>query len=355
MTDDIYQKLAEHLDTLPQRFPTNTGTGLELKVLEHIFSPEEAQMAIQLKPMPELPGDIARRIGKDPEETEALLLNMSKKGQILRLGKPSEHKYMAAPFMVGIMEYQIKRFTKEMVEDLEAFQPYLMEQTWMKGKTRELRTIPIDKTVTETTEVMPYESAEAIIKSAKYISVADCMCRKISKVKGEPCDRPMEICLQFDGASHFYVNSGLGRRIDQEEALALLKKGVDSSLVIQAGSSQNNPGGMCMCCGCCCKPLTAYKKTDKPALYANSNYFAVVDVDECTACGTCESRCQMDAITLEDYSQIDLDRCIGCGLCVTTCDFDAIKLHKKDKDHQWVPQPDYRTTVMDIYRERREG
>ena len=76
MTDDIYQKLAEHLDTLPQRFPTNTGTGLELKVLQHIFTPEEAEMAIQLKPMPELPADIAKRIGKDPEETATLLLKM---------------------------------------------------------------------------------------------------------------------------------------------------------------------------------------------------------------------------------------------------------------------------------------
>ena len=352
--NDVYKALAQHLDTLPQRFPTNTGTGLELKVLQHIFSPEEAEMAIQLQPMPELAADIAARIGKDPEETEAFLLEMSKKGQILRLGKPGAHKFMAAPFMVGIMEWQLNRFTKEMIEDLDAFEPYLLEQTWMKGKTRELRTIPIDKTVTDTSEVMPYESAEAIIKSAKHISVADCMCRKISEVRGEPCDRPMEVCLQFDGAAHLYVGNGFGRRIDQEEALALLKKGVESALVIQAGSSQN-PGGMCMCCGCCCKPLTAYRKTDKPALYANSNYFAVVDEDECTACGICESRCQMDAITVEDYSQINVDRCIGCGLCVTTCDFDAIKLHKKDEDHQWVPQPDYMTSLMDIYKERREG
>jgi len=72
MTDDVYQRLAENLDTLPQRFPSNTGTGLELKVLRHIFSPEEAEMALQLQPMPEFPVNIAKRIGKDPEETGAL-------------------------------------------------------------------------------------------------------------------------------------------------------------------------------------------------------------------------------------------------------------------------------------------
>ena len=275
MTDAIYQKLAEHLDTLPQRFPTNTGTGLELKVLQHIFSPRDAEMAIQLKPMPETAADIARRIGKDPQQTEALLMEMSRKGQINRTGKPGGYKFMAAPFMVGIMEYQVKRFTKEMVEDLEAFQPILMKHTWMKGKTRELRTIPIGRTVTNPSEVMPYESAEAIIKSNKHVSVSDCMCRKINEVKGAPCGRPVETCLQFGGASHFYVENGLGRRIDQDEALAILKKGIESSLVIQAGSSQN-PGGMCLCCGCCCKPLVTYKKMEKPAQYANSNYFAEV-------------------------------------------------------------------------------
>jgi len=354
MTDEIYQRLADHLDTLPQRFPTNTGTGLELKVLRHIFSPEEAEMAVQLQPMPETSEDIAKRIEEKPEETEALLSKMYRKGQILRIGRPGEHKFMAAPFMVGIMEFQLKRFTREMVEDLEAFVPYLMEHTWMKGKTRELRTIPIDKTVSEPSEVMPYESAEAVIKAAKPITVSDCMCRKMSEVKGEPCDRPMEVCLQLGGAARLYMDNGLGRPIDQEEALALLQKGVESSLVIQVGSSQN-PGGICMCCGCCCKPLTAYKKREKPSMYANSNWFAVVDEDACVACGVCEERCQMDAVTVEDVSKVDLDRCIGCGLCVPTCDYDAIHLQKKDPNYLYTPQPDFMTAMMDIYKERREA
>jgi electron transport complex protein RnfB len=354
MTDNVYQRLAEHLDTLPQRYPTNTGTGLEIKVLQHIFTPEEADMATKLRPMPESADEIAARIGADPGETESFLMDMSRKGQILRIGKPGAHRFMAAPFIVGIMEYQINRYTKEMVADIGAFESILMEQTWLKGETRELRTIPIEKTVANTTEIMPYDSAEAIIKSNQHISVSDCICRKMSKVKGEPCDRPLEVCLQFGGVSHYYVDNGFGRRIDQEEALAILKRGVENALVVQAGSSQN-PGGMCMCCGCCCKPLNAYKKMDKPALYANSNFFAVVDEDACTACGICEDRCQIDAITVDDYSRVDIDRCIGCGLCAATCEFEAIRLQKKDESHQWVPQPDYMTAVMDIYKERREA
>ena len=39
---DVYQRLAEFLDTFPQRYPLHTESGIELKVLKHIFSPEDA-------------------------------------------------------------------------------------------------------------------------------------------------------------------------------------------------------------------------------------------------------------------------------------------------------------------------
>ena len=64
---------------------------------------------------------------------------------------------------------------------------------------------------------------------------------------------------------------------------------------------------------------------ESPAKVVCSSYYAVISEDNCTACGTCEDRCQLDAITVdEDTSHIDKDRCIGCGICVVSCDFDAI-------------------------------
>lgn len=51
---------------------------------------------------------------------------------------------------------------------------------------------------------------------------------------------------------------------------------------------------------------------------------------------------------------VNPDRCIRCGLFATICDFNAIKLHKGDEDHQWIPQLDYMTLLMDISKERRE-
>ena len=48
MSNDVYRKLAKVLDTLPNGFPA-TGTGLEFKLLEKIFTPDEAELFCELR------------------------------------------------------------------------------------------------------------------------------------------------------------------------------------------------------------------------------------------------------------------------------------------------------------------
>ncbi len=69
----------------------------------------------------------------------------------------------------------------------------------------------------------------------------------------------------------------------------------------------------------------------------HSNYYAVVNEDECVVCGTCEELCHMDAITMEDVAFVNLDRCIGCGVCIPDCDTDAIQLVAKESLSKYVP------------------
>ncbi len=350
---DVYQRLAEFLDAFPQRYPINTESGIELKILRYIFTPEEAQMAMQLKATPESAGEIAARLGADPQETEDMLYNMSRKGQIVRIGKPGQHRYMATAFLVGFLEFQANRMTPELAHDMKTFEPILFRDSWLKGKTRALRTVPIAESVAPQVQVMPYESAEAVIKSAKHIAVAECFCRKISGMRNESCDRPSEICFQFGSMTHYFVENGLGRYISQEEALALLKKGVDAGLVCQVTSAQE-PGAICMCCECCCVALRIYKEQPAPAELVNSNFFARVKEDECTGCGLCIDRCPMDAVVLEDSASVKPERCIGCGLCATACPTEAVKLYRKDREQEFIPEKDHFRTNAVIYRQRRE-
>jgi len=88
--------------------------------------------------------------------------------------------------------------------------------------------------------------------------------------------------------------------------------------------------GICCCCGDCCGVLRTVNSYPRPADLISSPFFAQVEVDLCAGCGVCETRCQMEAIQLEDgVCVIQTERCIGCGLCVTTCTTNALSLQRK--------------------------
>lgn len=349
---DVYQRLAEFLDTFPQRFPVNTASGIELKILKHIYTPDEAETFMQLQPVPETAAQIAARIGGRPEEIERKLFEMSKKGQIFRTGREGYHRYMATAFLVGIVEFQMNRMTPEFARDYQEFEPILYESTWMKGTTRDLRTIPIMEAVAPDTQVMPYESVEETIRSAKVISISDCMCRRIKGLVGEPCHHPVEVCFHFGSGSHYFVENGLGRYITQEEAMLILKRGKLAGLVCQLSASQE-PHSLCMCCDCCCGPLRACKAVANPSEVVNSSFFARVDADECTGCELCMESCPMNAISLDDVAHVNLDRCIGCGVCAYNCPMEAVKVFRKEKDKEFIPEKNVLASALEIYRQRR--
>jgi electron transport complex protein RnfB len=95
-----------------------------------------------------------------------------------------------------------------------------------------------------------------------------------------------------------------------------------------------------MCCGCCCGVLRSVKRFPRPASLVSSAFVAALDVDTCEGCGTCEIRCQMEAIYVDNgAATLDLDRCIGCGLCVTTCPTESLSLVRKPEGEQpFVPK-----------------
>ena len=169
---------------------------------------------------------------------------------------------------------------------------------------------------------------------------------------GQGCDHPMETCLAFGFGANFYIDNGLGREISQDEALKILHMAMDSGLVLQPGNGQN-AWSLCMCCGCCCGLLKALKKMDKPATVAHTSFYAQIRSEDCTACGLCEERCPMDAITVfGDTAMVNKDRCIGCGVCVGACSFDAVKLYQKDEQNRYVPPVDIMEMQMKISKER---
>ena len=48
VSSDVYRRLQEHFDGFPLRFPA-TESGVEIRLLKHLFTPEEAEIALSLK------------------------------------------------------------------------------------------------------------------------------------------------------------------------------------------------------------------------------------------------------------------------------------------------------------------
>ena len=78
---DVYTKLREFMDRLPGGFP-ETPTGVEIKILKKLYSPEEAELTLNLKDEPEEVAAIAKRTGRDEKELAEKLDEMAMNGLI---------------------------------------------------------------------------------------------------------------------------------------------------------------------------------------------------------------------------------------------------------------------------------
>ena len=328
MSQDVYQRLARHLDDLPGGFPP-TPSGVELRILRRLFTPEEADLALHLTVIPEEARVIARRARLAVEEASRLLEEMVRKGLVFsieRRGRPP--LYMAAQFVVGIWEYHVNDLDPDLVRDVDEYIPYVFDpETWKKAP--QLRTIPVGRSIEVEHAVMAYERAEELVRRQRKILVAPCICRREHRIAGKGCDRPEEACLIFGIAADYYERRGVGRLIDADEAVEILRRAEEAGLVLQPSNSRKAVN-ICCCCGCCCQVLKCIARHPRPSEIVSSAFEARLDAEACAGCGVCVERCQMDALTLDEgRARLDPDRCIGCGLCVTTCPAGALTLVRK--------------------------
>jgi len=333
MKEESYKKLAEHLDQLPGGFAPS-DTGAELRLLEGLFTPEEAEMAVHLTLERERAQTIADRVEIPLGETKRRLNEMSKKGLIF--STPPEYDpvlYQAVPFVVGIYEFQVNNMNEGLLQDLDDYWSTMKPR--QRPKTiRQMRTIPVGESIEPHLEALPYERASKLIKKHERFAVAPCICRKHARLKGGGCEAPEESCLMFDEWADYYVRDGRGRYIDLSEVEKILVEADAANLVLQPTNSKDATA-ICCCCGCCCGILRGLQQHPKPAEASASPFISQLDVDLCDACWDCLERCQMQALAEDgDTVSLNVDRCIGCGLCVTTCPSGALTLVRKPEGEQ---------------------
>lgn len=346
-----YEKLRQRLDDMATGYPPSAD-GVEIKILKRLFSEADAEMFLMMTPMLETPEAVAERLDLDAVQTAAHLEDMATRGLLFRQRKADRARYAAIPFVVGLFEFQLNRVDRDLAVDLEGYYQEALGKTIAAYGTPLMRTIPVNRRLVEEWPVAPYEDVLGILDQQATIAVAPCICRTTQNLTDKGCGKPLETCFLFGSHAHYYVDNHMGRFIDKEEAKAIVTQNEAAGLVMQPFNAQH-VGGMCSCCGDCCGILRSLKKQPVPAAAVKSNYYAVVEAEDCIGCGECLDRCQMDAVTLaDDLARVDLDRCIGCGLCVTTCPSEAMRLVKKTDGQLYEPPVSGMETYIRLAQER---
>jgi ferredoxin len=323
--DPVYKQLADRLDTVPNGYPA-TGSGIELKLLAKLFTPEEAATALHLRLSPERAPEIARRTGDDPQQLEAVLAGMAERGLILEKRRGDAASYGLIPFVVGIYELQLGHMDEELAR---IFEDYYKEgfHELLRMTPAVQRVIPIEQNVPTDVEVMPYERASELLGEAQSWGVMDCICRKQKDLIGEACEHPIDVCMIFSRRPGTFDESTTIRALSKEEALGVLSRAAEAGLVHTVGNQKRGIYYICNCCSCSCAILRGVAEYGIMSSTAPSSYQARVVEDACVGCELCVERCQFGALSVEDgLCRVDERRCFGCGQCILACEDEAIRL-----------------------------
>jgi Na+-translocating ferredoxin:NAD+ oxidoreductase subunit B len=338
MPEALYDRLADIFNMIG--FGSRKSPELEA-LLKSLFNEEEANLAVNLSPMaPEAPPKLAERIGADPVRVAQVLNAMADKGLIYSTIKNGENWYKLIQLVPGIFELQFMKgeFTPRARELAGLFDAYFHARVAdfessapPSGESIHFaRVIPIEKTITPTMNVFPFEVASQYVQEAQVITVSVCYCRHEKRLLDRGCEYPDDVCLQLGPFAEFVKNRGFGKEISKAEALDILKRSADAGLIHTSSNTKDRIDFICNCCTCCCGILQGVSLFNAPVRTVSSNYQAVVEADTCSGCGECVDRCQMKAVTLEDeVAVINPDRCIGCGVCVYHCPTGALTLESR--------------------------
>jgi ferredoxin len=309
------------------------------------FSPGEAAFLTGLPHGLTRLEDLAEQKGMDPDELGPKLDGLSKQGVVYRRVTDDGVRYKLndAFFTFLRSSYWAGRADDATKALAPLTNKYFLNgffDNWADVHHQGLRTLPIEETIADTRQVMPYEDVVKLVETLDHPSVSYCPCKQRKNLDaGTPdCGHPGEVCLHFGDLSRYIVENDMGREITREETREILRTAAKSGLVHGISNWLDGADTICNCCKCCCMWLEGYHVLGHPKSLSPSNYRVRNDDEKCKGCGLCVQRCPMQAQRLEQSAEANnklgklsvstRERCIGCGVCVYTCPVEALTLER---------------------------
>jgi ferredoxin len=202
------------------------------------------------------------------------------------------------------------------------------------------RVVKVNEDIPDTRATLPIDVISEMVRKEPLIAVAECYCRLSQGMLGHDCRYPRETCFTFNELAQPLIEIGLARRIDAEEAIAILRGAEKAGLIHNVDNCEGHLKSMCNCCPCCCPAVKAYQR-GITNVGAPSRFRSEFDPTQCTLCEACVPACHMHAIRLDDgVLSFDGGRCIGCGHCASVCPEEAIRMTPRERPPRPEPTND---------------
>lgn len=359
--EKIYEQLRDWLKQTWNDLPEAEEL---LPLIQATYTPQEALLLTGMPFKGMNLEDLAEMKQTDPESMRMQMDAMAEKGQVFRTVRGENIRYsLNDAFFV---DYRGAFWPGRTDERVKAIAPLanryyyhgLWDQ-WKNTRHKGLRALPIQGTIKDTREILPYEEVVKVLDQHDYFTVSTCPCRHRKNLDPDYPDSgyPMEVCLHFGRLGHYIVENNMGREITREEAEEILSKSAEAGLVHGMANMQEAPDTICNCDPNACLMFEAFHKLKHTEGMAPSNYLVRINKDSCIGCGLCVKRCPMDALELEEspkakgritviktsdeqenkelknksgkIAAVNPEFCIGCGVCAYKCPSESLALEKR--------------------------
>jgi Na+-translocating ferredoxin:NAD+ oxidoreductase RNF subunit RnfB len=385
-----YRLLQQQLDRTVTGAPDSPALR---RILQLLFSPEDAELAQRLPNRLTSLEALARKLGMSDDGLAEKMDAMARRGLVLDLEHDGQRYVALAPVVIGFFEFTFMRTRDDlpMAELARLFDEYMhgddrFARSVFRGQTQLGRSLVREEALPsqrhgecpsqpsgghaqalpekgvrtvldqgpegcsaedssdpffdgraggDHTEILDWERASHIVRSASAIGVSLCPCRHKASHLGEVCQRPQRCCLSLNYAAESIIRSGMAQRITAGEAMGILEECKQAGLAQTADNVQRKVAYICNCCGCCCEMLRAVRVLNIRHAIVTSNWIMEVDPALCQGCGRCAAACPVDAIEIvqpddgqtgRKWAVRDETVCLGCGVCYAACKSGAIAM-----------------------------